>query len=588
MRNPDRRRARTLRAASADRARPEYAMRAVSSIALSLVLSGTLVPTTAFTQAEPAQVVAAGGVRWGTFDTSGPPYFAAPYRHMMSMPRAAKVFKQSGFPASIAQLVELPDPQGQIGGFQPAGATATSTNAFFQSLGTNGRSCFTCHQPLSGMSISLDDIDQRFRRFGLRDPLFAPVDGATCPKNVPQSETQGGPVGNRRGAGKRSLADAYATLLKQGLIRVVIPLNAPPRGPTSAPATEFTIEVVSDPYGCNTDPQFNQDTADDQTVIDPDTGKPVQLISVYRRPRIAANLTFATTAFKFPAPATQPVPAAESGNIMWDGREPSLASQARDATLIHAQANVAPTTAQIQQIIDFETGFFSAQVTGPHNLDLTQLSLAGPIVLSSQAPGQLTQATGGAPTTFALFSTWPDSLSDKAARESIAGGEVVFNTKRFLITNDAGANPLPTPSKPSTPISATCSSCHSQKFSGNGIFAGAQQDLGIGGTSASFGGPAPSSFLPIFKITCKAGVTQGFHGSTITTNDPGLALITGKCADVGKFTVPQLRGLAAHPPYFSDGSAATLMDVVNFYDKRFQINFTAQEKEDLVHFLNSL
>jgi len=57
---------------------------------------------------------------------------------------------------------------------------------------------------------------------------------------------------------------------------------------------------------------------------------------------------------------------------------------------------------------------------------------------------------------------------------------------------------------------------------------------------------------------------------------------------VGRLTVPQLRGLAARAPYFRDGSAATLLDVVDFYDKRLQIRFTSQEKDDLVRFLSSL
>jgi cytochrome c peroxidase len=74
----------------------------------------------------------------------------------------------------------------------------------------------------------------------------------------------------------------------------------------------------------------------------------------------------------------------------------------------------------------------------------------------------------------------------------------------------------------------------------------------------------------------------------VRTNDPGLALITGKCADIGKVTVSTLRGLAARAPYFHDGSAATLMDVVNLYDHRFSIGLSAQDKIDLVNFLNAL
>ena len=323
-----------------------------------------------------------------------------------------------------------------------------------------------------------------------------------------------------------------------------------------------------------------------QPVIDPDTGKPVQIISIYRRPRISASLNFATTAFTFPGPPANTTPAAQSGNIMWDGREPTLESQARDATLGHAQADNPPTAEQVAQIVAFETGFFSAQIRGPEDLELAYSVLGGPIVLSAQAPGQRTASL-----TFPLYSQWlspPSFAPNKPLRESIARGEGIFNTRTFQITNDAGINALPAVGKPSAPITGACSACHSQKFSGNDTFVGAQQDQGIGGSSASFGGPSPSAFLPIFKITCKSGVTLGFHGAVIETNDPGLALITGKCADVGKLTVPQLRGLASRPPYFSDGSAETLLDVVNFYDRRFQIHFTPQEKEDLVHFLNAL
>jgi cytochrome c peroxidase len=72
------------------------------------------------------------------------------------------------------------------------------------------------------------------------------------------------------------------------------------------------------------------------------------------------------------------------------------------------------------------------------------------------------------------------------------------------------------------------------------------------------------------------------------TTDPGLALISGRCADIGKFKVPVLRGLAARPPYFHNGSAATLDDVVTFYDLHFRIGFTAAERADLAAFLRAL
>ena len=44
-------------------------------------------------------------------------------------------------PRFIPQLEIDPDPSGLIATYQPAGPTVTSTNPFFQNLGTNGRTC---------------------------------------------------------------------------------------------------------------------------------------------------------------------------------------------------------------------------------------------------------------------------------------------------------------------------------------------------------------------------------------------------------------------------------------------------------------
>jgi mono/diheme cytochrome c family protein len=49
-----------------------------------------------------------------------------------------------------------------------------------------------------------------------------------------------------------------------------------------------------------------------------------------------------------------------------------------------------------------------------------------------------------------------------------------------------------------------------------------------------------------------------------------------------------LRGIWQHPPYFHDGSAATLEDVVDHYDEHFGLNLSPDQKADLVEFLKSL
>jgi cytochrome c peroxidase len=72
------------------------------------------------------------------------------------------------------------------------------------------------------------------------------------------------------------------------------------------------------------------------------------------------------------------------------------------------------------------------------------------------------------------------------------------------------------------------------------------------------------------------------------TTDIGRAMVTGKCSDVGKTKGPILRGLSARAPYFHNGSAGTLDDVINFYNMRFSMGLTTQQQADLVAFLKSL
>ena len=77
-------------------------------------------------------------------------------------------------------------------------------------------------------------------------------------------------------------------------------------------------------------------------------------------------------------------------------------------------------------------------------------------------------------------------------------------------------------------------------------------------------------------------------GETTQTTDPGRALVTGRWQDIGRLKGPTLRALAARAPYFHNGSARNLHDVVRFYDERFGIGFNDEEKDDLVAFLKAL
>ena len=90
------------------------------------------------------------------------------------------------------------------------------------------------------------------------------------------------------------------------------------------------------------------------------------------------------------------------------------------------------------------------------------------------------------------------------------------------------------------------------------------------------------SYLPVITLENIA------TGEIKLTTDPGRALITGKWSDVGRVKGPILRGLPARAPYFHNGSADTIEDVIEFYNKRFNVGFTPQEKADLAAFLKTL
>jgi hypothetical protein len=80
-------------------------------------------------------------------------------------------------PSTIPQRAMDADPSGIISTYQPNGDTQTSSNAFFQNLGTNGRTCFTCHQPQTGWSVSAQGVQDRFNSSSGTDPIFRLVDG---------------------------------------------------------------------------------------------------------------------------------------------------------------------------------------------------------------------------------------------------------------------------------------------------------------------------------------------------------------------------------------------------------------------------
>jgi len=446
---------------------------------------------------------------------------------------AAAVADTGSAPVSLPQFQVFPDSAGQFATLNVPGAIDTS-NPFFQALGTNGRSCVTCHQPADAWTVTPPHVRERFVNTAGRDPIFRTNDGATCP--IADVST----LAARR--------NAYRLLLTKGLIRIemTVPADA-----------EFEVLAVDNPYGCS-----------DKSAL-----------SVYRRPLPTASI-------------------ADLSTVMWDGRETvkgqaipdDLEKQALDATLGHAQAAQAPTTRQLQDIVDFELQLFTAQLRDEDagRLDADGAT-GGPIALSQQEfflgindPVGLNPAgTPFTPTIFTLFDRWaalPVRDGDRSqARQAILRGQRLFNTLPIAITGVAGLNdvPLPADGQIHPMIQGTCGTCHdSPNVGAHSVPA----PLNIGITDAARRTPD----LPLITLINKT------TGEIARTTDPGRALVTGKWADIGKLKGPILRALAARAPYFHNGSAATLGDAVDFYITRFSLNLTARDKADLVAFLRSL
>ena len=128
-------------------------------------------------------------------------------------------------------------------------------------------------------------------------------------------------------------------------------------------------------------------------------------------------------------------------------------------------------------------------------------------------------------------------------------------------------------------LNGSCTTCHDNPHGGNHSIP-APLDIGLTGDHPE--ALARTADLPLYTFR------QTSDGAIFNTTDPGRGLITGKFKDLGRFKGPVLRGLAARAPYFHNGSAASLEDAVDFYDKRFAIGLTAEEKSDLAAFLRTL
>jgi len=407
-----------------------------------------------------------------------------------------------------------------------------TSGPFFQSLGTNGRRCVTCHVPSRGWTITPAYLREVFDRtdggtcaddLGL-GAVFRPIDGATSPTaDVSTPEA-------RRAA--------YSLLLSRGLVRIGLPMPA---------NAEFDLVAIDDPYHFASGQQ----------------------LSLFRRPLPTTNLKFDST-------------------VMWDGREvvpgaavrSELLTQASTAVVTHAQGAPLPQD-QRTAIVDLELSLATAQVTRREAGALDQDGArGGPAQVLAQPFhvgindnfGDPLTGAPFSPIIFQLYDAW--STSSMTPRQAIARGQAIFNAKPITITGVSGINDETAFGSPEELV-GTCGTCHDTPGGGNHSVV-APLDIGIADEARR------AKDVPLYTLRNKT------TGEVVRVTDPGRALVDGKWKHVGRFKGPMLRDLAPRAPYFHDGSAASLEEVVKFYDGRFSIEFTEQERADLASFLRSL
>jgi cytochrome c peroxidase len=230
-----------------------------------------------------------------------------------------------------------------------------------------------------------------------------------------------------------------------------------------------------------------------------------------------------------------------------------LTSQAA-GNITGAQQGTPATPETIEAIVAFEQGLRFAQqsVFGVGSLTACGAT-GGPENLSNQV-----QVAGR----FNLYDAWialaPGSCTTRPAdekRAQIARGQELFNA--------VNAN------------GRSCNGCHSAQNNGSN-FNGTLFD--IGASRPEFRQPG----MPLYTVRNKTTF------EVRQTTDPGRALKSGRWADMDRFKVPSLRGLSARAPYFHNGTAATLNDVILHYQQALGFVFTAEQREALVAFLQSL
>jgi len=431
--------------------------------------------------------------------------------------------EDEGEPVETTAIEHHRDPQqtrnraGVAEAYSPLGTLAEleATNPFFADLGTNGRTCASCHGFEGGWTTS--HADELWADSHGTDPLFmVTFDIGKCASSDISTRSK-----------RRS---AMQLTLERGSVRA--------GQQRIQPTAEFEVTSFDDPYNC------------------------------------PENTLTAINGYRKPNPLTS---GSQKTSVTWaPGPQPDMRASLKGlfvgATLFHGATTVVPSVEDQESATDFMLFNYFAQIednlAGRLDADGAR---GGPQHLANQDfyVGINHASTG--PTTrkvFDLYDAWIDADDNcddrgwdgywrckKADRRAlIAEGQELFNFRE-------NAN------------GGTCSGCHNAPNVGS---RSVYQLFDIGIVDV----PDPG----LVKIHLRNKTTN----ETRVVTNLGRAAATGLWADVGKMSVPILRGLSSRAPFFNSGQAKTLRDVVEHYNTRFNWTFTEREKRALVAFMSAL
>jgi cytochrome c peroxidase len=426
-------------------------------------------------------VVALLGLAWGTARYLRSRRSVATNTSSVSFTPTSSKYK-----GSLPNNQPIQNPGGEAATISTHGSVDL-TGDYFQTQGTNGQSCATCHIPEEAWSITPGTLQRLFNETEGKYPVFSPLDANNPNMDVSTVEA-------RRAA--------YSMLLSRGVFR---------RGGAPRPNSEWELIAVDDPHGLA---NLNQ-------------------LVHWRRAMPTMNFPIGSVTVNWDA----------ASNI-GKGQRAALVNQT--TRLIKGALQGPPASPEvINNIVDFESTLLTAQLTVPGvgRLDVDG-ARGGPQALSN-----MSKVEGR----FDLFDAWINDANPKRAQ--IARGQELFN----------GTNPS----------GRSCNVCHNTANNGTNM-----DNILFDINTASVEARTPD--LPLYTFRNKQ------TGEVRQLTDAGLGNITGKWDDLGDFKTPTLRGLAARAPYFHNGSAATLDDVVRHYQNHFEFIFTDEERADLVAFLNAL